>query len=818
MAKIILRRIHLCWALLFFGGFNLQCSVDLSPPAESSEHYLISDDQPAGNWELAYPVGNGRLGAMMFGDFPRERILLNEETIWAKVDPQGMPADSAETIRRVSDLILKKKFQEADRLFKQKILNGHRAGSYQLLGNLWITHLQTEIRPLRLRRELSLDEGVARTIIELEDEIITRELIASGPDDVIFLRIRSTSPEGLHLKVELNRPIPVSGTLNKSVPSPDPADLTTAVAAESDLILEGRAKTILNQTEYPEGTRFVGRLRLVPDQGEVEAGEGFLEVRGARSLVILVAASTDYNRRRPLEPLQTGWKGKAEEALDRAAEIDPEELLERAVADHRRIMDRCRLDLGETPSPVRQLITGQRRARFVEGSPDPDLIETYFQFARYLLVASSRPGTLPANLQGIWNPFLEAPWKSDFHLNINIQMNYWPVEVANLAELHQPLIDFAALLVPAGEKMAQSLDCRGVCTGHATDAWAQARIMSSEVYWGGSFLCWQWVVTHAMEHFRFTRDLEFLENTAWDLQTRAVEFCLSWLQRDPETGLWIAGPSASPENRFRYQSPDGPKIAAISMGNSFDQFLIRQILSDYLEAAEALGREDLELVRKSSSVLEELYAPGIDSRGRLMEWRWEFEEPEPGHRHISHLLCLYPGNQVLPLQDSEMKNAVEKTLASRLESGGGHTGWSRAWITGLYARLGNGEEAYANLRQLLSKSTLDNLFDSHPPFQIDGNFGGGAAIAEMLIQSHEKDGDLPVVRLLPALPGEWSTGTVAGIRARGGFELDLAWENGSLKSGTIRSEKGGRCRLVYDDWEQVIELGPGEESSFSLST
>ena len=772
--------------------------------------HAISDDKPAGHWELAYPVGNGRLGAMVFGDYPRERILINEETIWAKADPLLMPEDSADAIEKISELIRQKNYSEADAEFKRRILIGHRPSSYQPLGNLWITHLGVGNEASRIRRELLLEEGIAKTTIQTANETIKRETIACKEPDLLLIRVTGTSPEGLHLKIELDRPLAIPELMEDSDPPTDPKKLEAAIPDGSYLILESQAQSVLDGVTYPDGTKFVGLIRVLAGQGEVLEGDNFLEVKGTSELTILLDAATDYNRDNPLEPLEEGWETPVMAKLSSIDETEIPHILEEAVNEHRKLMGRCLLDLGLTPKGTEQLTTGKRRERYSKGEFDPELIETYFQFGRYLLVSSSQPGTLPANLQGIWNPYLEAPWKSDFHLNINLQMNYWPVEVTNLSELHLPLFDLAKMLVPAGEEMARRLGCKGVCTGHATDAWAQARIMSSEVFWGGNFLCWQWVITHAMEHFRFSQDLEFLRNTLWDLQTKAVEFCLSWVQRDPDSGLWIAGPSASPENSFSYPVEGGTRTAAINLGNSFDQFLIRQVLTDYLEAAEILAKRNQPLVREVETVLEELYIPGIDSRGRLMEWRYEFEEPEPGHRHISHVLGLYPGNQILPLVDPEMKAAVQKTLAVRLESGGGQTGWSRAWITGLYARMGDGDRAYENLRHLLISSTLDNLFDSHPPFQIDGNFGGCAAIAEMLIQSHETEEGLPVIRLLPALPSKWSKGAVEGLRARGGFELDMAWEMGSLVEATITADLKAKCQVVYQDRKINLDLEEGE--------
>jgi alpha-L-fucosidase 2 len=796
-----------CVSLFAAGLGFVACSDENQSPFSS---HVISDNKPAENWELAYPVGNGRLGAMVFGDYPRERILINEETIWAKANPQVMPEDSAEAIAEISELIRRKKYSEADAEFKRRILTGHRPSSYQPFGNLWITHLGVKNGEFQVTRELLLDEGIARTTIRRPNEIITREAVASKNPDLLLVRLETTNPEGLFVKIELDRPSTIPELMEKSDPPRDPGQLESAVLEGSELLLAGQAETVLNGTKYPDGTQFAGRIKLVTNGGEVLQVDGGLGVKAAQELTILVDVATDYNREDPLEPLTNNWEEVAAEKLDRIDENVIPRIVASAVEEHRALMERCRLDLGDSPQGSDQLTTGQRRRRFSNGIVDPELVETYFQFGRYLLISSSQPGTLPANLQGIWNPYLEAPWKSDFHLNINLQMNYWPAEVTNLSELHRPLFEFARMLIPAGEKMARRLGCKGVCTGHATDAWAQARIMSSEVFWGGNFLCWQWVVTHAMEHFRFTQDRDFLREQLWDLQTKAVEFCLSWVQRDPESGLWIAGPSASPENSFQYRAPEGTRTAAVCMGNSFDQFLIRQVLTDYLEAAEVLEEQNQPLVREAGAVLKELYIPGKDSRGRLMEWRYEFEEPEPGHRHISHVLGLYPGNQILPLLDPEKKEAVENTLDARLESGGGQTGWSRAWITGLYARLGDRENAYENLRHLLSHSTLDNLFDSHPPFQIDGNFGGCAAIAEMLIQSHETENGVHVIRLLPALPTQWPKGVVEGLRARGGFEVDMKWLDHSLLGATITASRESQCVVIYGDRKLQVDLEKGD--------
>ena len=746
------------------------------PSSPDSLWYL----QPAEDWDLeALPVGNGRLGGMVFGGIETERILLNEESIWAGPPVPENRAGAFEYIAEARRLFFEGRFAEGEKIIEDKVMAPRISPrSYQPLGDL---RLRFELKgeTTDYRRELNLDTAVATTVFSNEGVAYRREVFVSAVDQVLVVHLWADRPGCISLEVGLDRP----------------ADYAVEALGTDGLSMFGQA----SQNGEHKGVRYETRIKARLKNGEITTGDRTLTIRRADAATLLLAAATDYNKTDPYSPLSQDLGQTCQSPLDNAAGISFEKLRRRHVDEHRKLYRRVELALGNPPSS--ELPTDKRLAAVKEGRDDPGLAALYFQYGRYLLISSSRPGDLPANLQGIWNPHLETPWNSDYHININLQMNYWPAEVGNLSECHLPFFEFIENLIPSGRKTAREVyDCGGITAVHTTDLWQYTGPFGRAVY-GMWPMGAGWCTQHFMEHYRFTGDRDFLEQRAFPILKEAAEFFLDWLVEDPETGRLVSGPTTSPENRFI--APDGSRVS-LSMGPSMDQEIIWDVFSNCLEAAEILGLEDAFVLRIREN-LDRLALPGIADDGRVMEWSRPFVEAEPGHRHISHLFAVHPGRQFTYSTAPEMMAAAKKTIEYRMAHGGGHTGWSRAWIINFWARFLEGEKAHENLILLFQKSTNANLFDMHPPFQIDGNFGGAAGIAEMLLQSH--DG---IIHLLPALPTAWARGRVKGLCARGGFEVEMAWSEGQLKDARLHSKIGKACQIRYGDRTITLDTRPGK--------
>jgi alpha-L-fucosidase 2 len=743
-----------------------------SQVATKTADSLLWYRQPASQWDHAMPLGNGRLGAMVFGVVNRERIQLNEHSLWLGGPRERDNPGALPHLTEVRRLLFAGAPVEAYRL-ADKYLMGRpqRLLSYQTLADLRLTFDHEE--PIsEYRRELNLDTAVARVSYRAGGVRIHREVFASHPDQVIVVRITADRPKALNVSVWMDRL----------------QDAVTGIEGNDRLEMAGAL-------DGGKGLRFHAAAKVVSDGTHDTFPERIL-VENATTVTILIGAATSYRGGAPKEVVRA--------QLAAAAAKTYEQLVSAHTKDHQALFRRVSLALDDA-SDRNPMATDERLERVTKGATDTGLEALYFQFGRYLLIASSRPGGLPANLQGLWNDGLHAPWDSDYHLNINLQMNYWPAEVTNLAETHLPLFDYLESLREPGRRTAKvHYNARGFVAHHISDIFgftSPGDLPRSGLWPTGA----AWLAQHLWEHYEFNPDRPFLER-AYPTLREASEFFLDYLVPDAK-GRLVSGPSVSPENRYRL--PNG-QVGILCMGPSMDHQIIDRLFTQTIRAAELLGR-DADLRTQLDATRKRLPAPQVGKHGQIMEWSEDYDEPEPGHRHISQLFALHPGDQIALRTTPELARAARATIERRLQHGGGHTGWSRAWIINFWARLEDGERAHENVVALLAKSTLPNLWDLHPPFQIDGNFGGTAGIAEMLLQSHAGE-----LNLLPALPRAWSNGSFTGFRARGGVEVDLSWRDGRATAATLRASHNATHRIRVPQGQRLARVtSDGSEVAFT---
>ncbi|REG96415.1 glycoside hydrolase family 95 protein [Flavobacterium aquicola] len=764
--------------------------------------------QPADYFEETLVLGNGKMGATVFGGVNSDKIYLNDITLWSGEPVNAnMNPEAYKNIPAIREALKNENYKLAEELNKK--LQGKNAESYAPLGTLEINNFHTG-KTSNYYRELDISNAVSKVSYEIDGVKYTREYFVSAPDQIMVIKLTSSQKGALNFDIHSSSLLTSSSELKDNV-----------------LALNGVAPIHENEqysvplaflANKERGTRFTSLVKIKSTDGTIVTSDKSLGIKNASEAVIYVSVSTSFNGF-DKNPNTEGLDNKAiaSDNLNKAFGKTFDKLKQSHITDYQKFHNRVSLDLGKTTAP--DLPTDERLLRYADGKEDKNLEILYFQYGRYLLISSSRTLGVPANLQGLWNPYVNPPWSCDYTLNINAQENYWLAENTNLSEMHLPLLGLIKNLSVTGKITAKTfygVD-KGWTAAHNSDIWAMSNPVGQFGKEDPMWACWPlagaWLSTHIWEHYVFTQDKNYLKNEGYSLMKGAAEFCLGWMVTD-KNGNLITSPSTSPENQ--YLTPDG-FVGATLYGGTADLAMIRECFDKTIKASKVLNI-DADFRGKLEEALAKLHPYQIGKKGNLQEWYFDWEDQDPRHRHQSQLFGLFPGDHITPSRTPDLAEASKKTLEIK---GDETTGWSKGWRINLWARLWDGNRAYKMFRELLryvdpdgkktehprrGGGTYPNLFDAHPPFQIDGNFGGAAAIAEMLVQSNENE-----IRLLPALPDAWESGSVKGICARGGFEISLEWDSKKLKTVSVFSKNGGNTMIISGDKRQNISLKKGQK-------
>jgi alpha-L-fucosidase 2 len=774
----------------------------------AQSNHVLWYNQPAEFFEESLVLGNGKMGATVFGGANSDKIYLNDATLWSGEPVNAnMNPEAYKNIPVIREALKNENYKLADELNKK--LEGKNSESYAPLGTLEINNSEKG-KAANYYRELDISNAISKVSYEMNGIKFTREYFVSAPDQIMVIKLTSSAKGGLNFDINLR------------------SLLKTNVEVRNNILVMTGLAPIHENAGYPvlpkykevkeRGTRFTTLIQIKKTDGKITSSRESLSLKDATEAYVYISVATSFNGFNK-NPATEGLDDVsiALQNLNKTFAKSFDKLKETHIADYQKYYNRVTLDLGKTTAP--DVATDERLLRYADGKEDKNLEILYFNYGRYLLISSSRTMGVPANLQGIWNPHLNPPWSSNYTMNINLEENYWLAENTNLSEMHLPLLSFIKNLSVTGKVTAKTFYGvnQGWAAAHNSDIWAMTNPVGQFGKEDPSWACWPlsgaWLSTHIWEHYVFTQDKNYLKNEGYPIMKGASEFFLGWMITD-KNGNLITSPSTSPENK--YIAPDG-FIGATMYGGTADLAMIRECFEKTIKASKVLNT-DADFRAKLETALSKFHPYQIGKKGNLQEWYFDWNDEDPKHRHQSQLFGLFPGDHITPEKTPDLAEASKKTLEIK---GDETTGWSKGWRINLWARLWDGNRAYKMFRELLKYvdpdgkktdkprrggGTYPNLFDAHPPFQIDGNFGGAAAVAEMLLQSDENE-----IRLLPALPDAWETGSVKGICARGGFEIEMNWENKILKKVSVSSKTGGKTVLINGDKKQNITLKKGEK-------